>query len=293
LATVSYNDGQRNLYLIKRDGSSARLLLPGDIAEAAWRPGHEAFVYRVDERVFLYEMSDGNQTLIAEGQRTSGTGFSTRIRGWSGDGKWLLLAVDNDLHVFNVETDEQALLSSKCCSLVAWSPVDNALLVGVTRDRGLNGDIFVVEEQALLSGSDVQAGEPLAGGLQPAWSPDGQEIAFLEDGCTENWLIRLIGRNGSGLRTPTGQSDARKYYFSWSPDGRYITYAGHPQTGTGPGYGGEMLLLDLEEGTERVIGRAESLDPSSFGPIMSHPQFSAHGDWILFEAGGGFGVCMG
>ena len=56
-----------------------------------------------------------------------------------------------------------------------------------------------------------------AGDYGPAWSPDGQKIAFVSqrDGHT-NHEIYLMNADGSGQRNLT-RTPVQEDYFSWSP----------------------------------------------------------------------------
>jgi Tol biopolymer transport system component len=57
----------------------------------------------------------------------------------------------------------------------------------------------------------------------PAWSPDGQRIAFQAYRST-TWNIWTIGRDGTGVRQETsGPFDDREPH--WSPDGQYVAFA--------------------------------------------------------------------
>src|SRR5207244_10004682 len=54
---------------------------------------------------------------------------------------------------------------------------------------------------------------------QPAWSPDGTRIAFLDACGNTPWPLYLMNAHGTGLqRLPTGGLGGP----SWSPDGRQI-----------------------------------------------------------------------
>src|SRR5262244_318850 len=55
-----------------------------------------------------------------------------------------------------------------------------------------------------------------------AWSPDGQQIAFISDiaGRFNLWKVNASG----GWPIQLTQSDDRQYNAAWSPDGKWIVY---------------------------------------------------------------------
>ena len=67
-------------------------------------------------------------------------------------------------------------------------------------------------------GSDVR---PLAEGAYPAWSPDSKWIALIY-GYRANSELRVVGRNGEGLRTVLKRPNLRK--AAWSPNGTYAVH---------------------------------------------------------------------
>ena len=68
-----------------------------------------------------------------------------------------------------------------------------------------------------------------AGSWQPAWSPDGEKIAFSSnpDG---NGDIFVMDADGSNIRRLTHTPDGEQFP-SWSPDGEQIVFALSPAFG--------------------------------------------------------------
>lgn len=94
----------------------------------------------------------------------------------------------------------------------------------------------------------------------PAWSPDGQTIAFVR-GFGE---IRLVNADGTCERTVA--TGAFPSLSSWSPDGRELAFVSA---------GGAVSVIGVEGGTPREV--ASGLRPA----------WSPDGRRILFERGGG------
>jgi Tol biopolymer transport system component len=61
-----------------------------------------------------------------------------------------------------------------------------------------------------------------ASDMQPAWSPDGSEIAFVSDRRGSSELFRMR-TDGSRVRRVTHE-EGSVFMASWSPDGRRIAY---------------------------------------------------------------------
>jgi len=122
--------------------------------------------------------------------------------------------------------------------------------------------------------------------VQPAYSPDGKQIAFVSSRSSssnlryEGYDLPLMG--GDIWITPALGGNARKIakdgnFPSWSRDGSAIIYTGGPAFGQKiyrvPAQGGEpqeiLLKLKPEDGTPR---------------FLLYPSYSADERWIVFEA---------
>lgn len=116
---------------------------------------------------------------------------------------------------------------------------------------------------------------------QPAWSPDGQTLAFrsIRNGLTDVWTIRL---DGTGLRNVTDLGDYRYGLLgaerpAYSPDGQWIAFAWGDR-GVHPG---RMSLAVIQpDGTDmrRVT------QPSAYED--TEPSFSPDGQRLAFRRNG-------
>ena len=70
----------------------------------------------------------------------------------------------------------------------------------------------------------------------PAWSPDGQKIAFVEQRAAGRSIpdVYVMNADGSGQRR-LARNAARGWASAWSPDGRKIAFARSRQVGQATG----------------------------------------------------------
>ena len=101
---------------------------------------------------------------------------------------------------------------------------------------------------------------PPLGHQDPAWSPDGASILFVQDARTGPRGTPVIQRYD--LATKRVRSLTGPGYVSpaWSPDGRYVA-----ATKTGS-FGTDVVILDARSGAELLRVTSDDL---SFGPVWS------------------------
>jgi Tol biopolymer transport system component/DNA-binding winged helix-turn-helix (wHTH) protein len=97
----------------------------------------------------------------------------------------------------------------------------------------------------------------------PAWSPDGQRIAFASDrdGSVDLWVQNVESTDATRLTT----SPAREWQPNWSPDGRSLVFRSEQN-------GGGLFVIAASGGEPRQV--------AAFG---DRPQWSPRGDLILFS----------
>jgi TolB protein len=106
---------------------------------------------------------------------------------------------------------------------------------------------------------------------QPAWSPDGRQVAFVhfESFGAQIWVVGANGKKPHAL-TKNGSWNVHP---SWSPDGRSIVYASRLNGADG------LSILDLRTHRTRVLIR------DRFG--ASSPAWSPDGALIAYQSLGG------
>ena len=103
--------------------------------------------------------------------------------------------------------------------------------------------------------------------LSPAWSPDGNQIAFYSDATGEYELYLLENREGARPRQVTSGSRAWKYAPEWSPRSTHLVYSDRTM---------RLWLVDVSTGRQTVIDEAS-------GDEIRDYAFSPDGDWIAYS----------
>jgi Tol biopolymer transport system component len=140
---------------------------------------------------------------------------------WSPDGKQI--ALQGGRMVMDADgSNLRELGSFRFCGSPRWSPDSRTLALVVSTWDGTsscydwNDDVLKAADILLV---DVESGKnrPLladgsAGNIDPAWSPDGQQIVFVSNrsGATEVWAVDADGTN---LRQLTSDGQYKRYPF--------------------------------------------------------------------------------
>ena len=169
---------------------------------------------------------------------------------------------------------------------VAWSP-DNQKLTFTER---LDGRLPLINILDIHTLDEYQLPEVGITHLNPAWSPDGKQIAFSTNMLLDpprkpnaNFSIFIINVDGSGvfkLTDDQGQNyvddDApRDLAPSWSPDGKQIVFytkiTGHSPTAN-------IFIIDVDGSHRTQITHDES-------PVENiTPSWSPDGEFIVFAS---------
>jgi len=109
--------------------------------------------------------------------------------------------------------------------------------------------------------------DSLAGDSQPAFSPDGERLAFRSE--REGGGVFVMGRTGESPRRVA----RRGFDPAWSPDGEEIVYSTRPyKLGVFTGSPGELWAVNVASGEERKIYPGDA----------SQPHWSPQGHRIVF-----------
>ncbi|MCJ7753833.1 MAG: hypothetical protein MUP13_04665, partial [Thermoanaerobaculales bacterium] len=105
----------------------------------------------------------------------------------------------------------------------------------------------------------------------PAWSPDGDSIAYFSDASSE-YELTVAPQNGKGEVTSFALTGTGFYNgLSWSPDSKKIAFEDN---------GRNLYFIDLVSGEIKKIGQEPIYNPGEFGFLA--PVWSLDSAWIAF-----------
>jgi TolB protein len=115
--------------------------------------------------------------------------------------------------------------------------------------------------------------------FDPSLSPDGLRIAFRSRIGDEDYEIRVVNVDGSGMRNLT-DNPAMDYAPAWSPDGKRIAFASERRFGMP-----HVWIMDADGSNARVLTRAFSGEYPSWSPDGKRIAYAtnAHGTDTGFE----------
>ena len=128
-----------------------------------------------------------------------------------------------------------------------------------------------------------------SGDSHPAWSPDGQRIAFASrrDASGTNKDIFLMTPDGGNLLNLTNTSDDTDSHPAWSPDGKFIAFASDQDDDRGDDR--DIFLMTPDGGNLQNLtnnSNRDYVDPA-WSPDGQRIAFASDSDIFLMEADGG------
>jgi TolB protein len=164
----------------------------------------------------------------------------------------------------------------------SWSPDGRFLTYHAPQVDGAERDVYRVDV-ATGEITNLTVGSPVWDS-DPAFSPDGDMIAFVSDRSDEEPKyidnIWLMGVDGSSPRQLT-RSDWEDVNPAWSPGGTEIAFYRWSFFGAGEGGPPGLWAVELSSGEERLVAQVDGLIASG----LDTPKWSPDGQYIVFQSG--------
>jgi Tol biopolymer transport system component len=269
IAFLSRGERSKEVYVVNADGSGQRRLT-GDArfpASPAWSPNGRQLVFEGGPYV------RGVYVVNADGSGQRRLARSGGAPAWSPDGRTIAFFSDAKIYLMNADGSEHRQLTGKLWvwggagRALAWSPDGRKLAFFGKGDRcPFCFSLYVVNSDGSglrnLTGKLWVAGAGSGGGptFDPAWSPDGQMIAFVgRPGLGEP--IYVVRADGSGLRNLTPKPVGTYAAPAWSPDGRKLAFVSDRDGNS------EVYVMNANGEGQRSLTRNPAYDAD---PAWSH-----------------------
>jgi len=243
-----------------------------------------------DGTAVVFQQTDlGNSDIyiqrIDESTATNLTGDSAAVDtqpSVSPDGKWIAFRSSRDgggIFVMGIQGDSVRRIAGTDTFNPSWSP-NGKEIVYATESVSFNPYARSSNNSQLWI-AEVATGQrrqlPAPDGVQPAWSPNGQRIAY--------WSIPATGGGQRDLWTISTQGadpvrvtndSATDWNPVWSADGRYLYFASDRS--------GKMNLwrVRINQRTGRTQGRPQAVTRSEAEGMRGHISFTQNGNRFVF-----------
>ncbi|MEZ4590459.1 MAG: Ig-like domain-containing protein [Chloroflexota bacterium] len=233
--------GTADLWLINSDGSNNRQLLAcpdAACSQAQWLPDGRRLIYERrtiptpgappgNPRLWWLDVTTGETIPLFQDSQM--LGLYPRV---SEDGQWLSFVspIDQGIQLFNLEDGSGLLIPNQMGSPAVWRPQSDSLLITNINTSSTNWSVELttvdLTSEATTVLSQPMPGEESVDDSAPAWSPDGQWIAFgrKQPRTPMGRQIWVMRADGSEALAITNDPQIHHGEIAWSPDGRFLLY---------------------------------------------------------------------
>ena len=264
IAFLSRGERSKGVYVVNADGSGQRRLT-GDArfpAAPAWSPNGRQIAFEggsgAPSSVYVVNADGSGQRRLAR---------NGRAPAWSPDGRTIAFFSDSKIYLMNADGSEHRQLTKThwAGGGLAWSPDGRKLAFF---DQGGPCPWCFILNVVNSDGSGLRnltpklwaAGAGSGPTFDPAWSPDGQMIAFVgHPGLGEP--IYVVRADGSGLRNLTPKPVGTYAAPTWSPDGRKLAFVSDREGNS------DVYVMNADGSGQRSLTRNPAYDAD---PAWSH-----------------------
>jgi TolB protein len=252
------------VFVIRPDGTGLRRVLRGEASDLDWSPDGMSMAFASERGIFVMRMRDKRPKLILKGDRFY-------LPAWAPNGRELAVVKEES----GIYRSYDGPIRGSSAAIYVVRLDGSGLRRLLPRYRGAvgaarPGSIAAASETmpawspdgqriAFQAGdgeivtADVRSGRRVTlnvSGYEPAWSPNGRLIAYQ---CAGDVCVANADGSGNEHRVASGGGDP-----SWSPDSRLVVFEHYLYGGTG--YGSQPRSLSI------VDANGDGLRKLTFGP---------------------------
>jgi TolB protein len=227
-SAVDHPHGPTGLYTVGPDGSGLREFGAVFRGEPAWAPDGRLLAVVLGGRIAIMDARGKVQRVLTSGDSPAWSPDGTEIAFIRYVGAGQALAA----HLFVIASRGGAARELGEGADPSWAPGGDRIVVG--RD---DGELWVypaegAEPTQVTHVRDRSVECPSESASDPAWSPDGRKIVFVQTSanCFNRGVARLAVLDvatGATRRFVNGWESDIELAPTWSPDGRFLAYEDH------------------------------------------------------------------